>query len=227
MLPRLAHAALRTCCIISALSVLVLTLVLVYATEPTHFTWRAISGHEAVGSAAEVLLDGEDACDPIILARAPIGLPSIADFATEAVLAINSYDYLGWDRDLPAALNTYFTPSAARSYFAQFSRSGLLRTVTSSYYTVSALSVRPAMVVASSQVEGVRSWTVQVPITVRYQTGVTNADGGATVQAQHEVFVVTVLEQRPDQQNFRGVAINDISTLRVPTLDELDRLERG
>ena len=80
------------------------------------------------------------------------------------------------------------------------------------------------MVVASSQIDDARSWTVQVPVTVRYQTGVTNADGGATVQQQSEVFIVTVLEQRPSLDNYRGVAINDIAATGVENVDDLDRL---
>lgn len=229
MAARLIHTALLVCCVLAALSALFLSAVLVYATEPTTFTWRVIADEAAsdgmvLSEVADPMSLGEPACEPIILARAPIAVQSIADFATEAVIAVNTYDYLNWDQALPKALNTFFTPVSARTYFGQFSRSGLLRTVTDSYYTVSALSSRPAMVVASAQTEGVRSWTVQVPITVRYQTGVTNADGGNTVQEQQEVFVVTVLEQRPSSVNFRGVAINDISNEGISNVDDLDRL---
>ena len=221
---RLLHTTLLLCCVVAGLTSMFLAAVLVYATEPTAFTWRSVPPDlpfeeaEAEGAAS-------DACTPLILDRAPVAFKSVGDFATEAVLSVNSYDYLTWDQALPDALNTYFTPEAARTYYGQFGRSRLLRTVTDSYYTVSALSSRPAMVVASGQVEGVRSWTIQVPVTLRYQTGVTNREGGTTAHAQNEVFTVTVLEQRPNRQNFRGVAVNDITNETVRVLDDLDRLE--
>lgn len=221
---RLLHATLLLTCTAAGLTVMFLTAVLVYVTEPTAFAWRLVPS-VLEPEAAEAQGLAEPACDPIILDHAPVALASIADFAAEAVLSINSYDYLTWDQALPQALNTYFTPSAGRTYLAQFGRSRLLRTVTRSYYTVSALTIRPAMVVASGQVDGVRSWTVQVPVTIRYQTGVTNLDGGATAHAQNEVFTVTVLEQRPNRVNYRGVAINDISNDTIRVVDDLDRLE--
>lgn len=226
---RLVHALLLLTCGVAAAAALFLTLALVYSVEPTSFVWRAIPAGSDIREANEIgegaTSASEVACEPIILPRAAIGIGSVADFATEAVIAINTYDYLDWDSAIPNALNTYFTSRAARTYFYQFGRSRLLRTVQNSYYTVSALNIRPAMVVGTTDSADGRTWTVQVPVTLRYQTGVTTADGGRTAHDQTELFTVKILEQRPNRQNFRGVAINDITNETVRVIDDLDRLE--
>lgn len=219
---RVIHFLLLSATLVAAAAAMFLTLVLVYAAEPNTFDWHELAADAPITDtqAASTL-----ACEPIMLEQAPIGIASVADYATEAVIAINSYDYLNWDEAIPAALNRYFTPGAANQYYGQFQRSRLLQTIRNSYYTVSALTIRPAMVVATNNLDGLRTWTVQVPVTLRYQQGVTTRDGGLTVHDQNEVFIVTVYEQRPNTLNFRGVAINDISNETVRVVDDLDRLE--
>lgn len=222
---RFIHAGLIGLIVVTTLVISFFAYVLVYAVEPTTFSWHEVEvDHITNATGAEGVM-GEEACDPIILAQAPIGLGSIADFATEAVIQINTYDYLNWDQAVPDALNTYFTPTAARVYNYLFERSRLLRTVQGSYYTVSATNIRPAMVTSTGTVDGQRTWTVQVPVTIRYQTGVTDAEGGQTAHAENEVFTLTILEQSPNRRNFRGVAINDITHDAVREVDDLDKLE--
>lgn len=222
---RLFHSMLLLTCVVAAAACCFLAYVLVYAVEPTEFSWRLVDGERPITEMASADVVSEYSCDPVILEQAPVALQSIADFATEAVIQANTYDYLNYDFAIPEATNTYFTPLAGRYYTALFERSRLLTTVQNSYYTVSAINIRPAMVIATGNTDGQRTWTVQVPVTLRYQTGVTNADGGDTAHSQNEVFTVTVLEQRPNRRNFRGVAINDISTETVRFVDDLDRLE--
>jgi len=214
---RAVYFFLMACCGIVAATTLFLSAVLVYAVEPEEFTWRV---SPTTGETARA----QDACAPIVLDQPAVALRSISQFATKAVLSVNTYDYLDWDQAIPEALNTYFTAAAARAYLADFRRSRLLGTVTDSYYTVTAITIRPAMVIETGFANGVRSWTVQIPVMIRYQTGVTNAGGGTTAHTQNEVFTVVVIEQRPTQLNYRGVAINSITNRTVRVADELDRL---
>lgn len=219
---RVIHFVLLSATLVASAAAVFMTLVLVYAAEPNTFDWYELASDGPITGDEEV---SGVACEPIILDQAPIGIASVADYATEAVISINSYDFLNWDEEIPAALNRYFTPGAANQYYSQFQRSRLLRTIRNNYYTVSALNIRPAMVVATNNVGGVRTWTIQVPVTLRYQQGVTTRDGGKTVHDQNEVFIVTVFEQPPNTLNFRGVAINNISNHTVRVVDSLDRLE--
>ena len=198
---------------------------LVYSVDPAEFTWRLVDGERPIAEIANADDTSTEACEPVILERPPVAIESIADFATEAVIEVNSYDYLNWDQRIPEAVNTYFTPLAGRYYFALFKSSRLQQTITSSFYTVSAINIRPAMVVSTSMLDGQRTWVVQVPVTLRYQTGVTDAQGGNTAHSQNEIFTVTVLEQRPNRRNYRGVAINDIHNRTVRLVSDLDRLE--
>lgn len=222
---RFIHTILLLTSALTALACCFLAYVLVYSVDPTEFSWQLVSGERPITEVVSADVQGREACEPIILAQSPVAIESIADFATEAVIQANTYDYLNWDQAIPEAVNTYFTPLAGRYYFNLFKRSRLLTNVQNSYYTVSAINIRPAMVVNTSMVDGQRSWTVQVPVTLRYQTGVTNAQGGVTAHSQSEIFTVTVLEQRPNRRNFRGVAINDISNQTVRLVSDLDRLE--
>ena len=222
---RFIHTVLLVTCAATAIACCFLAYVLVYSVDPTEFTWQLIDGERPITELASADISSADACEPVILERSPVAIESIADFATEAVIQVNTYDYLNWREEIPDALNTYFTPLAGRYYLALYERSRLQRTITNSFYTVSAINIRPAMVVNTRMVDGQRAWTVQVPVTLRYQTGVTNLEGGETAHSQNEIFTVTVLEQRPNRRNFRGVAINDISNRTVRQVNDLDRLE--
>lgn len=217
-------------CFLGGVSILFLSLVTVYAVEPVEFTWG--TDHRSAGEERLDDIEGEVAaseitplCEPRFLDQPSISYATIAKFATDAVLAINSYDYLNWDQAIPAALNQYFTPAAARSYYNQFSRSNLLRTIQSSYYTVSALVVRPPIVTSSTKgLTGPREWEVQVPVTLYYQTGASTIEGGTTANKQTQIFSVRVIEQPPTQENFRGVGVVGFTTSAVRSLTELEAM---
>ncbi len=208
---RSLHIILMAAVAITTVVLLFLTFVLVFVTEPDRFVWA----HDGTG---------EEVCRPVVLETPAIGLVTVAEFARDAVIEINSYDFLNWDAEIPAALNAYFTPAAARNYLRGFERSRLLANVRESYFTVSAISTRPPMVVATYAVSGRRAWDVQIPVQIFYQTGAVTLAGGETQRTQHEVFTVTVVEQAPSRENFRGVAVDGITTTRVRVVDDLDRI---
>lgn len=110
---RAVYFFLMACCGIVAATTLFLSAVLVYAVEPEEFTWRV---SPTTGETARA----QDACAPIVLDQPAVALRSISQFATEAVLSVNTYDYLDWDQAIPEALNTYFTAAAARAILPTF-----------------------------------------------------------------------------------------------------------
>lgn len=222
---RAIYFLLLASCGAAGLAILMMALALVYTTEPVAHTWATDGDGETVGGFA-VAGEGElrAACTPISLEQPNISYRTVADFATEAVIAVNTFDYLDWDSQLPEALNRYFTPRAGRIYLAQFEDSSLLRSIQSNYYTVTALSLRPGVVVSEVDIPGQREWTVQVPIRIYYQTGVATLAGGQTDATQDQVFTVTVTEVPPTDQNFRGVGVRSIANTRLRQTDELDRL---
>lgn len=224
---RMIYYLLLASCGVAGAANVVMTISLAYATEPVEFTWATDTAPDSTASGFLEVADPSTlraACEPIILDAPPISYRTVADFATEAVLAVNTFDYLDWDNQLPEALNRYFAPNASRLYLGQFERSALLRTIQSNYYTVSALSLRPGIVVSESDIPGRRQWTVQVPIRIYYQTGAVAVAGATTDETQDQVFTVTVIELPPTPRNYRGVGVESIANTRVREVDDLDRL---
>lgn len=222
---RALYFLLLASCGAAGLAILAMVLTLAFSTEPVVYTWATDRDEITVGGfAAAGEGDLRPVCAPISLDQPTISYRSVAEFATEAVLAVNTFDYLDWDRQIPEALGRYFTPRAGRIYIYQFERSTLLDSIRDNYYTVSALSLRPALVVSEVNIPGEREWTVQVPIRLYYQTGVATLSGGRTDATQDQVFTVTITERPPTDQNYRGVGVRSIANTRIRQTDELDRL---
>lgn len=199
----------------SSVVALGLAAVLVYGMEPIEFRWAVET------DASKVARDGDPdavpvfspSCTPGVLDRPQVSFRSIGQFATEAVLALNNYDYLDWDEVLPEVLDRYFDPRARQVYLSAFSRSQLLRRIEANYFTVSALTVRPAIVVSLDETRGDgREWTVQVPVQLYYQTGARTVSGAKTSGRDTAVFTLRVVEQAPNPKNYRGIAVLDISS---------------
>lgn len=222
---RTLYFLLLASCGAAGLAILMMVLTLAFSTEPVLYTWATDRDENSAGGFA-VAGEGElrPACAPISLEQPMINYRTVAEFATEAVIAVNTFDYLDWDRQIPEALGRYFTPRAGRIYLYQFERSTLLDSIRDNYYTVSALSLRPALVVSEVDIPGEREWTVQVPVRLYYQTGVATLSGGRTDATQDQVFTVTITERPPTDQNYRGVGVRSIANTRIRQTDELDRL---
>lgn len=224
---RALYFLLLASCGVAGAAIMVMSIALAHATEPVEFTWATDTDPDSTASGFAEVADPSTlraACEPIRLDAPPISYRTVADFATEAVLAVNTFDYLDWDNQLPAVLNRYFTPNASRVFMGQFERSALLRTIQRNYYTVSALPLRPALVVSATHIPGAREWTVQVPVRVYYQTGAVAAAGASTDATRDQVFTATVVELPPTARNYRGVGVRSIANTRVRQVDELDRL---
>lgn len=221
---RMLYYILILSCGLSSAAILIMVIALGYSTEPVIYRWAASAstGFAAATDGSEELTE---ACEPITLDKPTINYHTIAEFATEAVIAVNTFDYLDWDSQLPDALTRYFTPQAGRIYLYEFQRSDLLTSIRGNYYTVSALSLRPALVVSETDLPGYREWTVQVPVRLYYQTGVATVDGGRTDATRDQVFTVTIVERPPTDNNFRGVGVRNIANTRIRKTDELDRLQ--
>lgn len=222
---RALYFLLLACCGSAGLAILMTVMTLVYSTEPVIYTW-ATDREEYSAQGFSVAGDGElrPVCAPILLEQPTISYRTVADFATEAVIAVNSFDYLDWDKQLPEALQRYFTPRAGRIYLSQFEKSNLKRSIRANFYTVSALSLRPALVVREVDIPSERVWIVQVPVRLYYQTGVVSTEGGRTDAFRDQVFTVTVTERPPTEKNYRGVGVRSLANTRIRKTDELDRL---
>lgn len=184
--------------------------ILFFATPPNQTVWVDDKGKESC---------------PAIELKSPIYADrGIASFAGEAVIEINDYDYLSWDTQLPSALNEYFTPDAARQYYRQFEQSGLLNAVQENYYTIVAQIVRQPVVVTTNTLEEQKVWTVELIAEIYYLTGANTIDGLRSTDdgRQYQLYTVTLIEQPPVNGNYRGVAINSISSRSLNNLENAD-----
>lgn len=189
---------------------------LFFFTPPARYVWASDNGNGGLAPA----------CEPTILDRPIYSLTGLAAFATEAVLELNTYDYLTWDTRLTRNTRLYFTEAAGSIYAQQFRASNLLAQVQRDYYSVSGQTVRPPVVTQTRDNGLKRSWEVQVPVRIYYQTGARTADGPETIKSKTQtlVFMVQLVEQTPSQQNQRGIAINTLTFEQVQGTERLDQL---
>lgn len=189
---------------------------LFFFTPVARYVWVS----EAAGGSIEA------ACVPSDLARPIYSMRGVANFAKEAVLELNDYDYLTWDTKLNRVTEQYLTESAAGAYLSQFENSNLLAQVRENYYSVAAQALREPIVSQTRDNGTYRSWEVQVPVRVYYQTGARTVDGPVTDQKRTQmlIYLVQVAEQPPNRSHQRGVAIYAISTQQLTSLENLNQL---
>lgn len=197
---------------------IMLALFLFWGTRPVAYVWTARSGGELV-----------EACAPHLLDEPFYSNGALAQFGAEAVTELNNYDYLDWDERLPPLVERYFTAQAADQYLEQFEGSALLARVQRDYYTVQAQVARPPIVTAINPTGDRRSWQVQIPVQVFYLTGARTLEGlqPDDQQTQRLLFRVRVVEQSPNERNYRGVAIADLNAVPVSSFRALERLRDG
>lgn len=185
-----------------------------YQQDPVEYTW---------------ITTGEDgkqtvACAAVVLDRPIINNASITAFARDAVLSVNDFTYLSWDVTLPEALDAYFTPYAAKLYLRDFEASRLLSAVERNYYRSSAISTYPSVIVEEQDIAGRREWLVQVPVIINYSTGNVQPSNETTSRwtadsrsrrSTYRIYTVRLVEQKPTHNNFRGVAVVDMTSISV------------
>lgn len=202
-------------CLVGMFSAAALTFSSFVWGDPTEFHWATID-HEG-----NINVE----CKAVVLEDALIENDAITRFAVEAVINLNSYNFLSWDQAVPRALEEYFAEYAARVYLNEFSSSRLLQSVRRNYYRSSAVSTFPAVIVDQDEdTNGRRTWTVQVPATTFYSTGRDEGKADVVEQTVHQIFTVDLIEQRPTPENFRGVAVIGMTSKKVDGQREFFRL---
>ena len=199
---------------------------LVFGVQPVDFEWvtqaKAKNGEIIEGSFVP-------SCKPRILTSGLYSQNALTKFAAEAVVDLNTFDYLNWDRALPEAADRYMTRPAARVFMDSFVQGRLLAGVKREYLSVSTQLISSPILTASSSGSAGQKWTVQVPVDIYYGTGAQTVDGVSIKENMTQTFVFTVhlVEQAPSQKNFRGIAVVKIDTTRIPRKSVLETLRDG
>ena len=154
-----------------------------------NFVWR------------EAPTEGE--CRATVLREPHISQARIVDFASDAAVTINSYDYYNQGTVIGSALRQYFTVSGRDSYISEVSRSG------------SPLAFRKNFVEQTAYKNGVPNikeegfigrrhfWRVEVPLLQYRKSNVSAAPSGL-------LLTMLIVSVRPSAENPNGIGIDSI-----------------
>ena len=135
---------------------------------------------------------------------------TLAQFAQEAAVGLNSYDFLNYRRSLTTTTEKYLTPRGRDQYFKALDDTGLIETIKKNFFVVSSFVNDPPQLREKGVKAGVPFWNIEVPVTIWY------AAGQQRIQ-EDRVLTMTVVATDPSPQNPTGIAIDNIvSAQRVP-----------
>lgn len=153
--------------------------------------------------------DARSVCKATTLDHASVHQRTIAQFAGEAALALNSYDFLNYRLSLTWAGEKYLTKEGRNKYFNALDETSVLELVKKNYYVVSSFVSGPPQIAQTGFKGGVPFWNVQVPIDIWYATGQQRINESRTL-------TMTVVVVDPSPENTTGIAIeNIVSSQRV------------
>lgn len=218
-----ARTILLICNAIVIPASLFLGAVLVYGVKPVDFEWVVQS--QADDGAA---IQGEftPACAPRFLTTGLYSHEALAKFAAEAVVDLNTFDYLNWDETLTAAATRYMTERSGLAFMDSFRRGSLLAGVREDYLSVASRLVSGPIVTTISKIGVAQKWTVQVPVAVFFGTGARTVAGVQVKDSMTQTFVFTVdlVEEPPRENNFRGIAVLSMKATRIQNVSILESL---
>jgi intracellular multiplication protein IcmL len=128
---------------------------------------------------------------------------TLAQFAQEAAVELNSYDFLNYRRSLTATTEKFLTPKARDQYFSALSETGLIETIKKNFFVVHSFVTDPPQLRDKGVKAGVSFWNIEVPITIWYVAGQQRIP-------ENRVLTMTVVNADPSPQNPTGIAIDNI-----------------
>lgn len=134
---------------------------------------------------------------------------TLAQFAQEAAVGLNSYDYLNYRRSLTQTAEKYLTPKGRDQYFKALDDTGLIDLIKKNFYVVSSFVNDPPQLRDRGLRNGKPFWNIEVPVQIWYSAGQQRVQ-------ESRVLTMTVVAVDPTPQNPAGIAIdNIISAQRV------------
>jgi hypothetical protein len=136
----------------------------------------------------------------------PLNEPSFSDeritqWATEAVLQANNWNFADYREALQAACNRYFTPAGCQEYRDALIRIGNLESVKTKRLTVRAVVVKPPLIlnkVLQDQTQRF-TWQMQMEVLISYLS--------SAEQTAQSLIVTVVVVRRPLAEYEQGVGI--------------------
>ena len=147
--------------------------------------------------------DAQAVCEAIPLTEPNISQARLKDFAAQAAVSINSYDYANWRTFINSALGQYFTPKGRDRYRAELQKSGVIEQVVNNYQAVTAITYAPPTIVEEGKQNGRYYWIVEVPTKVSYRTNRETLD-------ENRLLTFTIVRVDPSPLNANGIAIDGV-----------------
>jgi len=195
---RLTSIALSGLFGVLALSSLVVTADAFWVRPVTTFIWKENS------------TEGE--CQATVLRDPAISQSRIVDFASDAAVTINSFDYYNQATVLGSALRQYFTATGRDSYVREINRTGSPLLFRRNFVEQTAYKSGVPNVKEEGFLQGRRFWRVEVPI-VQYRKS--NVD----VTEGRVLLTMLIVRVRPSLDNPNGIGIDSINATTLLNYD--------
>lgn len=135
----------------------------------------------------------------------PLNMPNISQaylmqWVNTAVVAVNTYDFVNY-RDQLQKASEFFTQEGWAAYLESLKASRNLNAVVEKKLVVSAFAKKPPVIVRAGILDGVFTWTIQIPITVIYQS--------ANASNQQDLVVTLTVKRISTLTNPNGIGISN------------------
>lgn len=148
-------------------------------------------------------------CKAVKLDHASVHHATLTQFAMEAAIGLNSFDFLNYRRSLTLTTEQYLTPHGRDQYFKALDDTGIIDVIKKNYFTVSSFVSDPPQIRNKGTKDQVPFWIIEVPITIWYAAGQQRI-------SENRTLTMTVITVDPSPQNSKGIAIDSIvSSQRV------------
>jgi len=127
----------------------------------------------------------------------------IRGWAIDAATSAFTYDAANYEHQFALTLQRYFTEEGAVSFNAALKASGAITQLLSKKLIVSAVSYRAPIVLAEGVLLGTRTWKIQVPLLVTYQS--------ATEKITNRYIVTLLIVQQPTWRFANGYGVQQFT----------------
>lgn len=148
-------------------------------------------------------LDNRAVCALSPQDAAQINPVMLGEFAKEAVLDSNTYDYVNFRESINRAASRYYTEEGRKAYLASLDESGNLERVRKNRMTLRAMATNVPQIEEEGMRGAMRYWIVEVPILIEFYSG-----GDSQPKARQAFRAdITLLQQPLSALNIKGVAV--------------------
>ena len=138
---------------------------------------------------------------------AAVSEASISVWSNEAIITAYTYDYKNIINRQKATAK-YFTTQAWINYSQALSKSGLLQTVKTNRYNVSAVATMPPKIIRSNIIKGKQNWQIEMPILAVYKN--------PQFQQKQYLNIKLTIESSNPGSGTRGLAITSFIAKKTP-----------